>query len=181
MRRTTQKPMSTEPLAIETPAPKRRRKSLPIKRQKFVEALIGPANGNKTKAAAMAGYSMPESQGSRLSKFVDVAQAVAERLARVQRRMGADEIRARLELMAEGVVPTKIVETETKDGTFARTEFDVRGAAETVAKIDGLIGDGMPPERPAVNLTVVLGSLTDGALTELLTALRSAKAKEINP
>jgi hypothetical protein len=172
--------MSSEPQPV-TDTPKKRRKSLPIKRQKYVEALIGVSNGNKTDAARRAGYAVPEQEGHRLLKFADVAQAVAERLARAKRRMGADEIRARLELMAEGRVPTKIVETETKDGTFSRTEYDARTAAETVAKIDGLIGDGMPPERPAVNLTLVLGSLTDGALTELLTALRSAKAKEINP
>lgn len=72
------------------------RKKLPLKRQRFVEALLGPALGNQTKAATIAGYTHPTKQGSRLLTFVDVSEEVAARREAMCQAMGSDEIIARL-------------------------------------------------------------------------------------
>jgi phage terminase small subunit len=155
-----------------------RKKKLPIKRQRFVEALVGPAMGNKTKAAAMAGYAMPESQGSRLSKFVDVQKAIEERLARAEAAMGSDEIRARLSMMAAGKIPTKtVVETGmgvAKDGTpipvtKKRHEYNMEASTNTLAKIGGLLKDGVPTSSgTTVNILAVLGALDESKLDALI-------------
>lgn len=79
------------------PARKRStRKKLPIKRQRFVEALLGPARGNKTEAARLAGYQVPKQEGHRLLTFADVSAEVQTRLDRMTQAMGADEIIERL-------------------------------------------------------------------------------------
>jgi hypothetical protein len=59
---------------------------LTIRQQKFVDAIIGPAGGNATKAAEMAGYASDnrialKSTAARLLTFVNVREAIARRLA----------------------------------------------------------------------------------------------------
>lgn len=78
----------------------RRRKKLPLKRQRFVEALLGPAMGNQTQAARIAGYAVPGQEGHRLLKFADVSDEVARRREAMCQAMGSDEIIARLSGMA---------------------------------------------------------------------------------
>ena len=59
---------------METPALSK----LNAKRRRFVIAYCGEAKGNATAAAEIAGYAHPHSQGSRLLKIVEVAEAVDE-------------------------------------------------------------------------------------------------------
>lgn len=164
-----------------------RSKKLPIKRQKFVEALVGPANGNKTKAAEMAGYAMPESQGSRLSKFADVAQAIEGRLARATKAMDADEILEGLSQIARGKRASKVVvesgEALGKDGEplmvqKTRREYDRRAGYETMARIRGMVKDGPPSTTPSVNVNVILPQIPTQTLDEL-TALMKAKSQAL--
>ena len=166
--------------------PKPRRKSLPLKRQKFVDALL-ENNGNQTKAAEAAGYAKPTSQGSRLLRFVDVQAAVQERMAKGAAR--AEEIQARLALMACGAIPTKtVIETGTavdKEGNATpvqkkRHEFAMESATNTQAKIAGLLKDAAPPPPPtSVNLNVVLAQMTEDGVEALARALERAKAIDV--
>jgi hypothetical protein len=60
---------------------------LTVKQRLFVDAIIGPAGGNATKAAEMAGYAADnrrnlESTASRTLSFVKVREAIGRRLAR---------------------------------------------------------------------------------------------------
>lgn len=159
--------------------PKAKASKLPIKRQKYVEALVGIANGNKTEAARIAGYMVPAQEGHRLLKFADVAQAVAERLEKVKRRMNADGVRARLELMAEGRIPTKVIRGMTPKGPMRRVEYDSEHATETLAKIEGMLSDGMPPAVQAINVNVVLPQVPEEVLWKLREVLSKAKATDI--
>jgi phage terminase small subunit len=152
-------------------------KALPIKRQKFVEVLV--ATGNQTEAARQAGYSLPTKEGSRLVRFADVAAAISERLAKVQRRMGADEIRARLELMSEGKIPTRIVKGMTPKGPVKRIEYNSESATETLARIDKMLGDGMPAQPSQINVAVVLPQIPVEKIDELLGYLEKAKALDV--
>lgn len=139
---------------VETPKP--RRKKLPIKRQKFVEALVGPANGNKTKAARMAGYAQPAMEGNRLMNFDSVAQAVEARLAKVTKAMDSDEILIGLTQIARGKRPSKIVKEDgfvaSKDGSEAipvekvRREYDRKAGYEAMARVRGLMQEGQQKE-----------------------------------
>lgn len=51
--------------------------ALPPKRRAFVLAYCGEAAGNATEAARIAGYKVPNPEGSRLLAFASVAEAVA--------------------------------------------------------------------------------------------------------
>lgn len=70
--------------------------SLSLLQTRFVDAYIGKANGNATKAAKEAGYSEKTaySQGQRLLKNVEIQAAVRERYR--ASTMGAEEVLARL-------------------------------------------------------------------------------------
>jgi hypothetical protein len=59
--------------------------SLSLKQKSFVNAYLGEANGNATKAAIIAGYSerTAYAQGSRLLKHVEVQQALQRQLTKV--------------------------------------------------------------------------------------------------
>lgn len=176
--------MATQTQDPNPERPKRAKsKPLSIKRQKFVEALVGPAAGNKTKAAEMAGYAMPESQGSRLSKFVEVAEAVEKRLSRVTRAMETDEILYGLSQIARGKRPSKVTVEEgfvaSKDGQETipvqktKTEYDRMAGYEGMAKVRGLM---QPKDRPneAAGLLTALASVPAPALLELAKALLAA-------
>lgn len=60
------------------------------KRQRFVEAYLGPAMGNATEAARIAKYAHPGQQGHRLLKDVHVSSAIKKGLAKVRSGAIAD-------------------------------------------------------------------------------------------
>lgn len=68
--------------------------SLTRLQQMFVDAYIGKANGNATKAATLAGYTHPNQQGPRMLVNVGIQDAIKERYR--TNTMGADEVLSRL-------------------------------------------------------------------------------------
>ncbi len=52
---------------MESVAPPTRQRELSILQKRFIEAILGPANGNATKAAAMAGYASENNAALRVS------------------------------------------------------------------------------------------------------------------
>jgi hypothetical protein len=75
--------------------------ALPPKRRRFVLAYIGEAARNATEAARIAGYGAPQSQGSRLLKFAEVAKCVAAfearaRAASVRSKQDFEELLTRI-------------------------------------------------------------------------------------
>src|SRR4051794_29535108 len=73
-------------------------KQLTGKRAAFVDAYLGPAAGNATEAARIAGYAVPMQEGHRLLRNAEVAAAVAERTR--ARGMESDEVLERLAAIA---------------------------------------------------------------------------------
>ena len=67
---------------------------LPPKRQAFVTAYLGPAHGNATEAARVAGYKSPNAEGCRLLANADVSAAIGKVRKREEER--ADITRAEL-------------------------------------------------------------------------------------
>lgn len=107
-------------------------RKLTVKQRKFVESYVGPANGNGTKAAALAGY---KGNASTLSSVADenlrkpeIAAAVEERLTESLAAMGADECLERLSQIARDESPT------------ARTADRIR-ALELLCRYHGLLKD----------------------------------------
>lgn len=156
-------------------------KKLSPKRRKFVRALTGPAEGNRTKAAMMAGYKAPRSQGSRLLTFVDVQKAIDERLANAD-LPSAEEITTRLALMAEGQIPTKtrvesgfVVGPDGEATPVDKTtdEYDRLSPTNSLAKIRGLLKDKEPTPPAQVNVAVIQ-QLPDGPRLELFKAFLAA-------
>lgn len=63
---------------------------LTTRQEAFVAAYLGPAKGNATEAARMAGYKVPRQEGSRLLTNAVIAARVAEHVA--QQVATADEV-----------------------------------------------------------------------------------------
>lgn len=83
--------------------------SLTPKQSRFVEAYLGPARGNATEAARIAGYKGNDATLSavgaeNLGKPL-IAETVAERLATSLRTLGADDILAELSAIARDKGP----------------------------------------------------------------------------
>lgn len=70
------------------------------KQKLFVEAYLGPAQFNATKAAAAAGYKDPEQAGWENRQKQEIAEAIRRRLS--EAAMTADEVLARLAEQARG-------------------------------------------------------------------------------
>lgn len=115
-----------------------RKKKLPHKRRMFVEALVGPANGNRTKAAAMAGYTHPKQEGHRLLTFADVSGAVAERLDRMADAMSSEEIIARLSGIARADMTPfyEMVEVEVEWSALEKEAIEAAAAAAKKAGVE---------------------------------------------
>lgn len=60
------------------------------KQQRFVDAFTGPAEGNATRAAEIAGYSHAKTQGPRLLENVGVTEAIAEATREIRSKRIAD-------------------------------------------------------------------------------------------
>jgi phage terminase small subunit len=111
------------------------------KQQKFVNEYM--ADLNATQAAIRAGYSEKTaySIGQRLLKNVEIRDEVERIMA--SSRMSPADITKRLELMADGTIPTKIVKTpsRTYGKPTIREEYDTKGATESMGKIYALFID----------------------------------------
>lgn len=70
------------------------------KQRAFIEAYLGPAQFNATKAAAAAGYKDPEQAGWENRQKQEIAEAIRRRLS--EAAMTADEVLARLAEQARG-------------------------------------------------------------------------------
>src|SRR5690349_9153352 len=99
--------------------------TLRLRRRRFVDAYVGAANGNATRAAEAAGYRHPKQTGSRLLTKVDVREAIALRL----KESGASGERTLWHLGQVAYADTGdlwVVDPETK-----RVRFDVERAQAT--------------------------------------------------
>lgn len=87
--------MADEARDAQTSKDGEREKKLTFKEQRFVDAYVGTAMGNASKAAIMAGYSERSAGelGRRLLKKVDIKAAISERVN--EYAMSAEEILAR--------------------------------------------------------------------------------------
>lgn len=125
------------------------------KQKRFVEAYTGPAEGNATKAARMAEYAHPDTQGPRLLEHVGVREAILA--ARKPRSLRAILTRERRQELLSNIAEDDGNE-ETKDrikaievlgkmqGDFIeRHEFEMKAAGALDDKLKGLEGK-MPPE-----------------------------------
>jgi phage terminase small subunit len=123
--------------------------SLSLKQKSFVNAYLGEANGNATKAAIIAGYSerTAKQAGSRLLTHVDVQRALERRLHKAQ--MTADEALERVALIARADV-TDI------------SASDAIRANELILKVNGRLRDRS--HEPG-GITVNIGFLTPGQPT----------------
>ena len=79
---------------------------LTLKQQKFVEAYVGPANGNASKAAELAGYKKNEATlrsvgAENLTKPAIIA-AIAQRTQKSLKKLNADKILEELASIAQG-------------------------------------------------------------------------------
>ena len=72
---------------------------LTLKQRLFVEAYLGEANGNATKAARIAGYGQPRQAGSRMLSNVDIRELVNKRVT--QAGMDANRVLAMVSAIAE--------------------------------------------------------------------------------
>jgi hypothetical protein len=72
--------------------------ALNYRQRLFVEAYLGDANGNATKAARAAGYTHPHEQGRRLVRNCTIKAQVARRVA--EAAMPANEVLARMSELA---------------------------------------------------------------------------------
>lgn len=73
---------------------------LTTRQRLFVEHYLGPAGGNATEAARLAGYASPGQEGHRLLKNAEIAAAIEGRVAAVA--METTEILGRLADIARG-------------------------------------------------------------------------------
>lgn len=83
-------------------------------RKAFVNAYLGEANGNATKAAIMAGYSEngARQQASQLLTCTDIQEALGRRIAKAQ--MSADESLIEVSEMARAAVDPKSIRAQDK-------------------------------------------------------------------
>jgi hypothetical protein len=135
---------------------------LTIKQKRFIEAYLGKANFNITKAAKLAGYSEKTSYsiGSELLKKPEIKEAVSTRLQ--ESAMGADEVLMRL-------------------GVHGRSESDKTSLAalNTLAKHHGLLDDqlNIKIENEVEKFLDTLESELDQETYErILSILESSKA-----
>lgn len=106
------------------------------KNQKFIDELF--VDLNATQAAIRAGYSEASARqiASELLSKPDIKVAIEQRMA--ASRMQSEEVVYRLQQMAAGEIPTKIIVSE--DGG-ERLEYDVLAAMDKMGKIYALFVD----------------------------------------
>lgn len=139
-----------------------RPKRLTPKRQAFVEAYTGPAQGNATEAARLAGYAKPKQEGHRLLTNADVQRAIEAATAEVRKAAVMDRQR-RQELL------TQIAEADasireyhvTKDGAVVETAPLVKERERAIELLGKMQGDFI--ER----LDIKLADAIDDRLDEL--------------
>lgn len=128
----------------------KRPKSLTPKRQAFVDAYTGPAQGNATEAARMAGYAKPGQEGHRLLKNAEVAAAVQKVALEQRSRAIADreERQTFLTSVMRGEVGR--IEVEDEEGNVLvespRARDRIR-AAELLGKMQGDFVEQMQVEH----------------------------------
>lgn len=155
-------------------------RKLTLKQEKFVAAYVGPARGNATEAARMAGYkgndvTLGTVGGENMKK-----PAIVERIEAARAELRAKAILTREEILAglasiargEGEEPHVLQSGET---VFAPPRFaDRRAAIMDAAKLQGLLVDKV--EIKALDglqaqLRELQERMSDEAFEELLAAL----------
>jgi len=106
-------------------------RKLSEKRKKFVDAYLGKAAGNATKAAKIAGYKNPTMQGSRLLTFDDVSQEISRR-QKIREKRTDFTVERRMEILAD-IAEGRMGEVKkTKEGIH----ITVQKVRDTVKAID---------------------------------------------
>lgn len=102
-------------------------KKITAKQRKFVQAFLGEAQGNATKAAKLAGYGSPKQEGHRLTN--------ADQYKHVQ-----DEIAEQMQKRVEGAILTRQQRMQALSiiGLVAEKPSDKVKAIDVLNKMDGL-------------------------------------------
>jgi phage terminase small subunit len=152
-------------------------KGLSAKQRAFVDAYTGPAEGNASEAARIAGYRHPERQGWRLLKNVAaVQQAIDEATAEAKRAAVIDR-QKRQELLSEIALGNVTDYHVSKDGVVVETPTLVRDRSRAIELLGKMQGDFI--EKLDVKLRDVLEqqlaelerTMSPEAYQELLDAL----------
>ena len=99
-----------------------------LKQRKFIDAYVGPANGNATEAARQAGYAKPMEQGYENLRKPQISAEI-ERLYR-SKCPPAEEVLGRLGDQARGI------------GQYVRFHRTPLGKFETFLDMEALLADG---------------------------------------
>ena len=102
------------------------------KRRLFVEAYMGEAKGNATRAAEIAGYASPKQQGSRLLTYDDVQAALGKR-QKADPLIATREDRQRF--WTRVMLGTESDEFDTKDRLKA-SELLGKSGGDFITKVD---------------------------------------------
>ena len=115
--------------------------SISKKHSKFLDEYL--LDFNATQAYIRAGYSKngAKQSASRLLTNADLRAELQKRFEAC--RMNTDEIISRLEGMATGMIPTKIIErpSRTYGKPVLHREFDMKGSLENLSKVYALFVD----------------------------------------
>jgi hypothetical protein len=104
--------------------------------ERFVLAYAGPAQGDRTQAARMAGYSFPDHQSKRLLTYPHVRQAIEERTRHLT--LDADEVLRRLARIATadmGDFANLVGENERHEIERKLKELRKRGLSSLIAQL----------------------------------------------
>jgi len=116
------------------------------KYQKFLDEYL--VDFNATQAAIRVGYK-EDYAGITANKILnkpEVKEELEKRFA--ESRVSSSQVIARLDAMAEGKIPTKIV-----TGSHARKEYDHKAAADSLAKVYALFQDKIELNISHLNIT----------------------------
>jgi len=140
----------------------KRPKSLTPKRQAFVDAYTGPAQGNATEAARTAGYAKPAQEGHRLLRNAEIQRAIQAVTAEVRKAAVMDRQR-RQELLTQIAEADRSIREYhvTKDGDVVETAPLVKERERAIELLGKMQGDFI--ER----LDVKVMDLLDDRLDEL--------------
>lgn len=147
---------------------------LNAKQQRFVDEYL--VDGNATRAAEVAGYSKKTaySQGARLLKNVEVAQAIASRAKIIHDKLELDQEYVRRGLKKVADLSMDLVGTEVKRGKRkVRVQtYDPKAATKALE----LIGKDQGMFKPDVNVNVT-GNMPLEQLLQLLPEAVATLAK----
>jgi phage terminase small subunit len=144
-----------------------------LKHQRFIDAYLGPAKGNGTEAARVAGYATPRQEAHRLLTNAAIRARIDERL--LAESLSSAEVLAELTAIARAPWKNFIIERTDYKGEVIDSRLDLGDkvkALELLGKHHKLF-----TEKVEQSVSIDMGELTD----DQLTALAAGKPLPPNP